>query len=402
MAPRGRLAACENKGMFSRVTAALLAVCLAAMADTFTVERLVKFLQSSTHELKGKLSDYQIADYLNHSVKMSERLEDRTIEDMVSLGVGPLTLHALKVLGEKSKALPAGKPLEPEAPPVPPPPPSSEEQAAIIDEVRDYALNYSANLPDFICTQVTDRYGAPMPGTKYGGNAKDDPHWQRLDQLTTRLSYFNQKEEVKLILHNSTPTSQDYDKVGGATSYGDYGSMLKQIFDSYSQSRFEWDHWGTLRGRRVMAFHYRVSLDRSQYRIGIRDTGQSVLVAYDGLVEVDKATHKVMRITVVAQNIPADFPVRSASERLDYDYTEISGHTFLLPLYGQVLMSGEGVINRNDLSFHNYRKYSADSAISFDDVTPPPLTDDKTKETVDPAQKPPDQVPPAAPVKKKQ
>jgi hypothetical protein len=389
--------------MIYRLVAAVLMVCLTAMADNFTVERLVRFLQSSTHELKGKLSDYQIADYLQHSVKMTERLDDRAIEDMMTIGLGPLTVRALKSLSAKTANLPVAKPVVPEAPPLPPPPPSSEEQAAIIDEVRDYALNYSRNLPDFICTQVTDRYGARVPGTKYGGAATDDPHWQRLDQLTTRLSYFNQKEEVKLILHNSTPTTTDYDKIGGATSYGDYGTMLRQIFDPVSDARFEWDHWGRLRNRRVMAFHYRITLTNSQYRIGIRDTGQNILVGYDGLVEVDQSTHKVMRITVVAQNIPATFPVRSASERLDYDYTEISGHTFLLPLYGQVLMTGDGAISRNDLSFHNYRKYSADSEISFDDVTPPPLTDDKTKETVDPAQKPPDTgPPPVPPVKKKQ
>ena len=54
-------------------------------------------------------------------------------------------------------------------------PPTSEEQAAILDEVREYALTYSANLPDFICTQVTTRFAAPLPGTRYGGAAGDSP-----------------------------------------------------------------------------------------------------------------------------------------------------------------------------------------------------------------------------------
>ncbi len=61
-----------------------------------------------------------------------------------------------------------------------------------------------------------------------------------------RLSYFNQKEDYKLILHNNTPTVADYKSVGGSSSYGDFGTMLKKIFDRSSQAHFEWDHWGTL------------------------------------------------------------------------------------------------------------------------------------------------------------
>ena len=35
-------------------------------------------------------------------------------------------------------------------------------------------------------------------------------------------------------------------------------------------------------------------------------------------------------------------------------------------------MTGGDILIRNDETFHNYRKYSADSAITFDDVQVPP------------------------------
>ena len=65
-----------------------------------------------------------------------------------------------------------------------------------------------------------------------------------------------------------------------------------------------------------------------------------------------------------ADNLPAGYPVKSTRTVLDYDYTDLAGHMFLLPLKGQVFMTAADIVTRNDESFHNYRKYSADSAIS--------------------------------------
>jgi hypothetical protein len=125
-----------------------------------------------------------------------------------------------------------------------------------------------------------------------------------------------------------------------------------------------------------------VSQSRSQYRLLVEDTKQSIITAYRGLVEVDPDTHVVMRVTTVAENIPPDFPIRKADDDLFYDYQEISGHTFLLPLKAQVLMSGGEVLTRLDEEFRLYRKYSAEAEITYDtDPLPPPLPDDKTKET---------------------
>ena len=57
-------------------------------------------------------------------------------------------------------------------------------------------------------------------------------------------------------------------------------------------------------------------------------------------------------------------------------------------------------MTRNDESFHNYRKYSTDSSITFGDVTDIPY--EKTKETIDPGQKPATGTTKPDPTKKKQ
>jgi len=370
--------------MGTRLLAAFFAVCIAAMGQALSVEKLVSFLQSSEKLItEGKMTDRELAKYLA-GVKLTERLDDRTIEQIQGFGkIGPNTLHALQALRDRTQALAAAAPVLPPAAPRPIPPPSSVEQAAIIDDVRDYALNYSRNLPDFICTQVTRRYGAPKPGTRYGGSPGGEPYWQAIDTLQIRLSYFEQKEQYKVILANNTIVNKDYAEVGGSKSFGDFGSMMREIFEPSTQARFEWDHWGTLRGKRVMAFGYRIDQGHSQYRITVEEAKLSIITAYRGLVEVDPETHVIMRITTEAVDIPESFPVRSVSNVLDYDYTDLSGHTFLLPLKARVDASFSDSLQRIDEEFRLYRKYSASTEITFDSdtTTPPPLSDDKTKET---------------------
>jgi hypothetical protein len=368
-----------------RLLASVFAVCLVAMGQSLSVDKLVAFLQSSQKLIKeGKMTDRELAGYLA-KVKLTERLDDRTIEELQgNVDVGPKTLEALHALRDRSQTLASAKIMLPEPKPTPIPPPSSEEQAAIIDEVREYALNYSKTLPDFICTQVTRRYAAPLPGSKYGGRVDTPPTWYLQDTLTIKLSYFEQKEDYKLILVNNTMTTQDYKTLGGATSSGDFGTMMRQIFERNTEAKFEWDHWGTLRGRRTLAFAYKVSQARSQWHITYNGK-QDIMPSYHGLVYVDKETHMVTRITMEADNIPAGFPVRRADTVLDYDYQDLSGHNFLLPLKATTIMSADDYMTKNDEEFRVYRKYSAESDVKFDvtDV-PAPLPDEKTKETKDP------------------
>ncbi|MBZ5577459.1 MAG: hypothetical protein LAP40_12935 [Acidobacteriia bacterium] len=356
-----------------RLVAAIFVVALAASAQSLSVAELRSFLRSS---IQIKQSDKEVAEYLSKA-KLTEKLDDRGIEDLQALGIGPRTLAALRVLRDRSQSLAAAAPPVAEAAAKPIPPPSSEEQAAILSEVREYALNYSKTLPDFICTQVTRRYAAGTPGGRYGRRGESDPSWQLQDTLTIRLSYFEQKEDYKLILVNNTVTQQDYTKLDGAVSTGEFGSMMREIFEPSTEARFTWDHWATLRGRAALAFAYHVEQERSQWMIDY-ERKQHIIPAYDGLVYVDRETHQVLRVTMAARGIPSSFPIQQAESVLDYDFQTLSGQRFLLPLKADSRLKTSDVLSRLDEEFRVYRKYSAESEIKYD--TPDALPDSQTKE----------------------
>jgi hypothetical protein len=358
--------------MRSRLIAAFFAICLAASAQTMSIAKLRQFLESNIEMIKkGTSSDRELALFLA-KVKLSEKLDERGIEDMQGdMRIGPKTLAVLRRLASESASLPVAAPVAPALKPKPIAPPTSEEQAAIIDDVREYALNYTDTLPDFICTQLTRRFAAPLPGTRYGGAVGGDPRWQLQDTLQIRLSFFEKREHYVVVLMNSAIVNKDYEKVGGSKAFGEFGSMMREIFEP-------------LGGKRVMAFRYHVRLDRSKLQIGMDDK-LHITVAYGGLVEVEPDTHRVKRITQDAEDIPSSFPMKETGDILDYDYQDLSGHTFLLPLKSQVLMKTNEAVIRLEEEFRLYRKYSADAEIQYDAEPIAPLPDDKTKETKDPA-----------------
>lgn len=330
-----------------------------------TVEQLVGFIKSS---ITLKQPDKQVADYLKH-IRLTNKLDDRTIEDLQGLGAGPKTVAALRELGETSANLaePPKVVEQPKAAPIPPP--DSIEQGKILEEVRDYALNYTSQLPNYICVRV-DRRSVDSSGS---GNS-----WRLIDTVTTKVSYFEQKEDYKVVLVNNSPVNDmSLEKLGGTISEGEFASMMREIFMRESEARFEWDHWGTLRGKRVYVFSFDIDQPHSHYRI-VADRTQEYVPAYRGLVYIDADTKMVTRIKHVPYDIPKTFPIQQVETILDYDYTKISDREYLLPMRAVVTSRSARYLTKNEEEFRMYRKFGTESTIKFE--TPEPLPEDKTNE----------------------
>ncbi len=350
--------------MKSRLAFVALCVSFAVLAQQkFTVEQLAAFIKSS---VQLQHNDRQVAAYLR-KVTLTEKLTESALEDIQGLGAGEKTIEALKALRDASKNLPAPPPPKPKPGPVTIPPPPDEEQKKVLEEVRDYATNYTKRLPDFICTQVTRRYVDPS-GLEF---------WQREDVVTARLSYFEQKEDYKVMTVNNAPTNRTMDQLGGTTSAGEFGSLMREVFDPASHTQFHWQRWATLRGRRMHVFQYHVAQAYSKWRVSY-EKREEIVPAYSGLIYVDRDTSMVMRITLEAEGMPPSFPIQQAGTVLDYDFVTINQSEYVLPLRAVLRMRSGKLLSKNETEFRMYRKFSAEATITFD--TPEPLPEDKTKE----------------------
>lgn len=288
------------------------------------------------------------------------------------LAAGTASEPAIGSAAPPGVPLQAGKDVD-----VPAQPPSTEERANLLDKVRQYALNYTRLLPDFICVEQTRRYVYSAAGQA----------WRLADVLAAQLSYFNQKEDYKLISQNGRAAAGvSYASVNGVFSMGDFGTTMRDIFDPASHTTFAWERWTTLRGRRTLVFSYRVPLRlyTIEYQGERKGEGQRVKAAYRGSVLVDKESNTIVRITQEALNIPPSFPVREAKETLDYDFVKIGDSEFFLPLtvtvQTHIQMFSGGVWKKNVKEFRLYRKFAADAVIKFDGQDLEPLPEDKIKE----------------------
>lgn len=351
--------------MLARVVllACVLALALSAQV-TLQFEQLRDILKSSADQ---GLQDREIAKYLEKQ-NLAFSMDDRLLEEVQGWGVGPKTLEALRKLQARAVGMPAPS-LQPAKlqEPQQPPPPSQEEQDRIIAEARSAALEYTDRLPDFICLQLTRRYVDP---------SGLDMDWVKYDEIKTRVSYFENHENYDVLSVNNKATSQSLDDLGGASSTGEFGSMLAELFSPMTGAEFRWARHSLLRGHGVYVFHYRVRRSRSRWRISFEKTDE-IITGYTGLVYIDKDTERVLRITMDAEGIPSTFPIREANSRLDYDYQEISSGKYLLPLKARIGMRQSKVRTRNEVEFRMYRKFSTEAVISFDGIDDlEPLPDD--------------------------
>jgi len=340
---------------------------------TMSVDQLVSFIKSSVQK---HFPDKQVAEYLKH-VRLSNKLDDRTIEDLQGLGAGPKTVAAMRDLGDKTATLPPPPPPPPQHVYQQPPPPDSIEQGKILDAARDYAMNYDRSLPNFICAEVVRRYVDPY---HTGVRALSDPDWRLMDTITSKLTYFEHQEKYELqMVNNTSVLNKGYDSVGGAVSRGEFGSMMREIFDPSSEARWGWDHWTTLRGRSTYVFAFDIEQPHSQYSI---DWEKSNLIhpALRGKIYVDKETTMITRILETPYDIPATYPVQAVTTTLDFDFVKIGDSEYLVPLKSVTTAATVKYLSRNEKEFRLYQMFGAATSIRFD-LPIEPLPADKTQET---------------------
>ncbi|MEO7653787.1 MAG: hypothetical protein ABIZ80_25295 [Bryobacteraceae bacterium] len=350
-----------------RLLCALLILAMAAHAQRpMSAAEVAAFVRS---QIKIKGDDRATADFLTRRLKLTQKLDARVVEELQGEGAGPKTVQALHKLSEDSASLAAAPPPKvPAPPPPPPPPPNSIEQAEILDAMKAYALNYTKNLPNYMCVQTTRRRIEPtVSGYRPYG-----------DEVRELLTFFDQKETYKVqMINGKSVTDVDHMKLGGVVSSGEFGSMLNHIFDPKSEAEFEWDHWATLRNKRMYVFAFKVPQSHG-YSMYHGESKREYVSAYKGMIYADMQTKAVMRIKMDCYGLPADYPIREVGLTLDYSPTKIAEQEFVVPFHFALHSTEIKAVTKNEADYRLYRKFGAEATITFTDAEPIP--EDQLKE----------------------
>jgi VWFA-related protein len=258
-------------------------------------------------------------------------------------------------------ARPAGE-LAIVAPAVPLPPTPPDQARVLIDAARERALSYNDLLPSFMCTEQTRR------SVDFNGDGK----WRQKDTILEALSFRGRQETRTTLEINGNPSDTDRYKLKGTFSAGEFGGVLQAVFRSESRTDFRWKETDTLKGdpgraerdqgqsETVEVFDYRVDPANSSFSV-TGSNGKRLVVGYHGQVFVESASRRVRRVSLIADNLPADFPTRSTSMAVDYDYVAINGLKYLMPITAELRLSqGRSEALMNTMEFRDYKRFAAD------------------------------------------
>jgi hypothetical protein len=232
------------------------------------------------------------------------------------------------------------------------------QEDPIIVKAKEAGAAFVGVLPNFFCRQLTTRYESDRP--------KDG--WQAIDTISADLAYENGHESYTNIKVGNKEQKGSMEDVGGSWSTGEFASLLDDLFDPGTAATFRKSGQDTISGRSATTFKFDVTREHSHWRIIM--AAQLYYPAFRGTVWIDRETSRVLRLEMESRNMPLLFPLAKVEEAIDYDFVRLATpQPFLLPTVSEVLscQQGSSHCSRNRIEFRNYRKFGAESGITFDE-----------------------------------
>ena len=293
-------------------------------------------------------------------------VSDPFLQKVETLHADPAIAQALRKLKDRGEALVPGSPknLENESPPgAAAQSPLTDSEPKIIgnqtwsqflEAAREKALTYTDDLPNFICTQITTR----SERVSSGG-------WHQVDNFVADLTYFEKKENYKIIsVANRPTTTATMESLKGSWSTGEFGSSLLMLFEPHSNAGFHLEGVDQANGHETVRISYQVPKETSGCTITYNNE-RTIVTAYRGRCWIEPESFNVVRLEEKAIGIPEDFPLNRADTTIDYDVQDIAGRKCWLPVRAEVLLV-EKLVNRqarNVIEFKKYRKFEAEVKI---------------------------------------
>jgi hypothetical protein len=227
----------------------------------------------------------------------------------------------------------------------------------MIERAREWALNFTDNLPNFVCQEYVTRYvKAP--------NSRD---WRALDVVSANVVYENGKEDYRNIAINGRQVNKKMEELPGSWSTGDFATALRNLFHPGQQAEFTYVKQSNISGLTAWVYDYKIRKENSDWHIQIEN--QSIVPAYTGRVWIEAKTAEVLRVERSADNIPRDFPLDQVEASNDYGFVRLATtDQYMLPTHAETLSCERGspVCSRNTIDFRNYHKYTGEANIVFD------------------------------------
>ncbi|MBE0658254.1 MAG: hypothetical protein IH602_11230 [Bryobacteraceae bacterium] len=231
----------------------------------------------------------------------------------------------------------------------------AEADAEILQDARHAASMFANGLPDFLVDQVTVRANGHTPSGP----------WIPADTVQAEVAYTGGEEQYRNLRINGRPADRPVDKTG-AWSTGEFVTTVLDVLSPNTDASFKRRGDERMLGRTALIYDFAVSQANSHWRIVLQD-GRECMAAYDGRLWVDKASSRVLKVEQRARQLPTYCGAASAESVIEYGFVRITGQEYLMPVSSLATACMQvGGCFRNELRFENYRKFAAESKITFE------------------------------------
>ncbi len=231
----------------------------------------------------------------------------------------------------------------------------TREADPLIEKAKETSESFLESLPNYTVKQLTTRYQSTTIKT----------NWQAQDNISIDLIYSDGKEIYKNVMLNGKASKGKAEETG-SWSTGEFGSTIRDLFSPSTQADFRPLRASeTIAGRTAAVYSFYVKQETSHWRVIA--PGESFSPAYRGSVWIDKETGRALRVEMQSRNVPKDFPIDKVETVIDYEFIRLGAGKFLLPVKSESLscFRGTTTCTKNIIEFRNYRKFGAESAITF-------------------------------------
>jgi hypothetical protein len=236
------------------------------------------------------------------------------------------------------------------------PAPPTAEQRKLLEAARATALEYAGKLPDFMCLQTTRRFEDPT--------GKEE--WRQKDEYSEVLTWQNGVETYNPAGTRNRKQKKETNAVR-VSSAGEFGTVLRNIFEPESKADFRWLRSESVAGRNAEVFAYRIAQENSRYSVYYFGRHKySVKPALRGVVTIDSTTGETLRVELEAEQLPGQMQVADLRITIAYEAASAAGRDFLLPSAATLKTRvGPRLLIRNEMRFSGYRRFETETRIEY-------------------------------------
>jgi len=245
-------------------------------------------------------------------------------------------------------------------------PPEGTPQETL-DQARARLKSLTHNLSRYACIETVERQYFTPAGETNGCSAAAQKI-EATDRLRLEVTVSDGREIY------SWPGATRFDSRNvediirqGPIGTGSFGTHLLGIFDNPGvEFRFANDHGP--QGFFEYLFH--VPVEASRYRVKTGAGWQSL--AYDGGFLVDPRSLDLQRLTIRAENAPAETSICELRGEMNYRLVHIGDSDALLPSRAELHITHQNAHETNNITtFADCREYQTESALIFEDTAAP-------------------------------